>query len=133
LEEIAEKTSTLASGLAKNLLTAYAGYEYPEVLVEPVFDLDGKSNAEKSKNKDEYREISLYPNPSRGLVFIKGYNEEGLTVEVYNSLGNRVLHTSLNASNGVVDLRELAAGVYSIVLRDASDIVVHKDRIILVR
>ncbi|MCI1186995.1 GDSL-type esterase/lipase family protein [Hymenobacter sp. DH14] len=69
-------------------------------------------------------QISLYPNPTAGLVSLAGpVALEGTPVTVFDVLGKAVLTTRLRGSQ--LDLRALAPGVYSVVL-DTRDGQVHK-------
>lgn len=53
--------------------------------------------------------ITLYPNPSNGIVNIKGI--ENANVKVYNLVGGLVYEKS-NFSSGVIDLSFLSKGIY---------------------
>lgn len=69
-------------------------------------------------------QITLYPNPSPGVVSLAGpVALEGTPVAVFDVLGTVVLTTRLRGSQ--LDLRALAPGVYSLVL-DTRDGPVHK-------
>lgn len=56
-------------------------------------------------------EISLFPNPSSGMVTIDTQNPLGL-VSIYNTLGQEVYKTESNATNVQLDLTHLQRGVY---------------------
>jgi hypothetical protein len=70
------------------------------------------------KSADE--KVSVYPNPSNGLVSIdlQGSLAQNASVEVYNSLGQKVLSKTWNEVSGKfdIDLSGNAAGVYTIKL-----------------
>jgi lysophospholipase L1-like esterase len=69
-------------------------------------------------------QISLYPNPTAGVVTISGpVALEGTPVMVYDVLGKAVLTTKL--LRGQLDLSSLAPGVYSLVL-DTREGLIHK-------
>ena len=55
-------------------------------------------------------QVRVYPNPTNGLVTVEA---EGMTqVEVYNTLGQRVLRKETTESQTVLDLQDAAPGVY---------------------
>lgn len=55
--------------------------------------------------------VSIYPNPSNGLVIMKG--EADYKVSIINELGQLIRTFDLNASNGhSIQLQDLAAGIY---------------------
>jgi hypothetical protein len=54
--------------------------------------------------------LSLYPNPVTNVLNIKQGNQELLTIEVINVLGESLL--SVNGTNNQVDVSSLTAGVY---------------------
>jgi lysophospholipase L1-like esterase len=57
--------------------------------------------------------ISLYPNPSPGLVQVRTSSSlEGVVMQLFNGLGQLVLTTA--ARQGQLDLRALPAGVYTL-------------------
>lgn len=64
--------------------------------------------------------VSVYPNPSSGLVNIdlKGVMAENVNIEVYNQVGQLVYSATYNESKGLfeIDLRDQASGVYTIKL-----------------
>lgn len=55
--------------------------------------------------------ISIYPNPSSGLVVISGL-ELASHLSVYNTLGQHVYEQELDNSNNRVDLSNIAKGLY---------------------
>ncbi|HLW14073.1 MAG TPA: T9SS type A sorting domain-containing protein [Flavobacteriaceae bacterium] len=60
--------------------------------------------------------ISLYPNPTNGMVHIE--NAEGFMVEVYDILG-KVIFTKANMANQeTIDLTDLTSGVYYVKLQN---------------
>ena len=70
---------------------------------------------------DFTKSVSIYPNPSRDVLYIslQGENSGLLTAELYNITGRRVLSTqSTLTNNGTmkVDVRSLHSGVYLIKL-----------------
>lgn len=57
--------------------------------------------------------VSLFPNPSNGIVNVTTSTADRHLVEVFNVLGSNVLTTSLNG-NGTIDLSGNAPGIYSV-------------------
>ncbi|WP_396152749.1 T9SS type A sorting domain-containing protein [Flavobacterium sp.] len=54
----------------------------------------------------------VYPNPANKAITIKGDNIENEEVELYNMIGQKVLHRSLIANESVIDISGLTNGVY---------------------
>lgn len=62
-----------------------------------------------SSGKFDRSQVTLYPNPTRNLIYIDtDLNLQ--TIEVYNNLGQRILTT--NGADNSVDLSAQPAGVY---------------------
>ncbi len=55
--------------------------------------------------------ITIYPNPSRGLVNVEVGTYENCSIEIYNSLGQRIMFTKLNSGVNTFTLAE-NKGVY---------------------
>jgi hypothetical protein len=66
--------------------------------------------------------LSLYPNPSNGLVHVSGL-KEATDITVYNMLGNIVLEQSAKAGTETLDLSRQSHGVYSVVLRSEKSVI----------
>jgi CubicO group peptidase (beta-lactamase class C family) len=65
-------------------------------------------------NSNTENAIGIYPNPATESITIKGTSVSGyLTVEVYNSLGQMELRTTL-PSLGTLNIESLAAGIYTL-------------------
>ena len=60
-------------------------------------------------------DISIYPNPTSGMVHIEG-NFIQLKVVVYDILGKQLINKFI--TNHVIDLRHLENGVYMLQLSD---------------
>ncbi|MBK9422362.1 MAG: T9SS type A sorting domain-containing protein [Flavobacteriales bacterium] len=71
----------------------------PNVSVQEVSGLEG---------------VSMYPNPTTGVLHINTAKAETTTVEVRNMLGAVVKTATFNGTVNTVDLRGNAAGVYSV-------------------
>ena len=68
--------------------------------------------------------ISLYPNPTNGIVNIE--NAEGFQIEVYNLLGKVILSKANIANKEVINLTNLTSGVYYIKLQNENTTEVKK-------
>lgn len=64
------------------------------------------------REEEELAGVSLFPNPTKGLVTINLANDGRHTVEVINALGEVVLTNVINRTT-TLDLSGLAAGVYN--------------------
>ena len=63
----------------------------------------------------ENKEYTVYPNPANDVIFIKG--EEIQFVEIYNSIGMRVISKNVNASESI-NIADLACGMYFVRILD---------------
>jgi hypothetical protein len=64
-------------------------------------------------NPDESNAIVVYPNPNRGVAYIKNAPQGG-TVEVYNQIGQRVTTSTLENGSAEINLQEQVKGIYFI-------------------
>jgi hypothetical protein len=65
----------------------------------------------------ELTDISIYPNPAFGLVTITdGYGAGFRNLDIYNSLGTKVLTTTVNTEIYQIDMSKFPSGVYMIVV-----------------
>lgn len=69
--------------------------------------------------------VSIYPNPSEGIVNITNDNNAQNSIEVYDMLGNSILSTSANTAT-TVDLSANATGIYMIVVSNENGSVVER-------
>jgi hypothetical protein len=70
--------------------------------------------------------VSLYPNPTTGLVHIRTAKAEPTTVEVRNVLGELVKTATFNGMENSMDLRGNAAGLYSVRISNGSRFAVER-------
>jgi hypothetical protein len=76
--------------------------------------------------------VSVFPNPTTGIINIEGLSSEYLThVVVYDMAGRSVASTRLSASEGQVNLTDLQVGVYVVEVVNGSSVSTH--RIIIAR
>ena len=66
--------------------------------------------------------VSLYPNPTRGIMHVKlkGYRQEVITMNVYNSAGKVVRTDEILSAESEFDLSDLPKGAYIVELRNGS-------------
>ena len=73
--------------------------------------------------------ISVYPNPTEGLVMIKGFlDKHDVEISVFNLLGDEIAgKTVLEGSSAVqFDITHLPKGVYFLIVGDNNQKSVHK-------
>jgi uncharacterized delta-60 repeat protein len=61
-------------------------------------------------NSIEFQNVTLYPNPSKGSIFVD--NASGAMISVYGLTGNILLTKSNVTDHAVIDLTDFPAGVY---------------------
>lgn len=76
--------------------------------------ISGKSN--DAHQEEDSEEISLYPNPAKGKLYIKGLHD-GVNVSIYATSGQVVLRESYN---GYLDISSLRSGIYTLRIEDGS-------------
>jgi hypothetical protein len=134
LEIIAYRKSTLAKGLARSMLSFYGDQEFSEALVEPVFNGSGKSNSSKSKTYGSESAITLYPNPTRGLLFIRGVQEPDVIAEVYDASGRKIKEVQIQVESSLIELTGFSPDTYNVQLRSRiSGMTIHRENIVIVK
>ena len=78
-----------------------------------------------SLDKTTLTGVSIYPNPSEGIVNITNDNNAQNSIEVYDLLGNSILSTSANTAT-TVDLSSNASGIYMIVVSNENGSIVER-------
>jgi hypothetical protein len=79
--------------------------------------LAGLNNIQTGKNN-----ISIYPNPSKGLFKISIPESSASSVEIFNLLGDKVYSNSNQPTSSEIDLSTAAKGVYLIKINNAGTI-----------
>lgn len=110
-----ECTDRVNSG---NIVTDYANYANRKFTVGPteqyeIFDDCSPAQSSLSVEKNEIRDLSVYPNPTTNSWLISTLSERIISVEVYDLLGKQVL--SIVPENGTrvfIDAEQLAKGMY---------------------
>lgn len=57
-------------------------------------------------------ELSIYPNPVKSIVFIKGLNEKTTLISIYKMNGMLVFKSNINDIDSSIDLSKLSSGLY---------------------
>ena len=70
-------------------------------------------------------DISVYPNPSNGRLFINS-SEEIISIRVRNILGEEVLFVKSSAMSDVIDISDRTAGIYIMEIRTKSGVSTQK-------
>ena len=65
----------------------------------------------------EFNNFNVFPNPTKGLVTIKGANLNGKMIEVYSVVGKQVALLTLN-NDDTINLTNLSEGVYFVKVND---------------
>lgn len=71
------------------------------------------SNVESVKMDCIVEAISIYPNPTEGIVYVKGLTDKG-TVRIFNALGQLVLEKNVQNTVEGINMSGLADGFYQI-------------------
>lgn len=69
--------------------------------------------------------ISIYPNPTNGIVKIES-TEQDLKIEVINALGQNIISSELKDTSATIDLRNQETGIYFVVLHNENSRIVKK-------
>lgn len=62
------------------------------------------------------KELAVYPNPADDFIFLKG--EDIQYIEIFNSIGMKVVSRNVNCSESMINVSELASGVYFVRTKD---------------
>src|SRR5690625_3024744 len=89
-------------------------------------EMTGNFSTKEHLSVDDFSQesITLYPNPTDGIVHIE--NAEGFQVEVFNILGKVVLNKAHITSQETLNLSNLTAGVYYVKLQNENTTEVKK-------
>lgn len=106
---------------------------YEEILLNDLYeesyyrlrqvDFNGESSYSDVKIIDcNTNKIIIYPNPSDGLISVKGVDKNVL-IEIFDGRGSMIYQSYLSSSNSVFDLRAFASGVYTLKVSEMGNIV----------
>ena len=74
--------------------------------------------------------FSLYPNPANNVlnVFHEKLSKSDSDIEIYNSLGQLVMHVENRSANGKhsIDISELESGIYTLMIKDGVELISKK-------
>ena len=84
--------------------------------------VDSNSNSSENVINVDEEKISLYPNPTSGIVYIKLDN--AFDAVVYNYQGQVVMREYNN--EGQIDMSHLSTGVYFVEIRDGNNVMIEK-------
>jgi len=80
---------------------------------------------DKTQNRNLVKDINIFPNPSSGIVNIKGY-EIG-QIEVYNSSGQLLMSKNgFQENDQVLDLSNYSSGIYTLILQSGGKVTSHQ-------
>jgi hypothetical protein len=70
-------------------------------------------------------QLTIYPNPTQGLLFLKGNMNEAITLSISDLTGKVVL-SNAKCSNQVIDLSKFPSGIYFVKISDGTKVLVKK-------
>ena len=74
--------------------------------------LSGWNCSNTAPEEVEWIEPFVYPNPTKGNLYIHASMSEGLECEIHNLSGQKLMAISEHASHASIDISELQKGVY---------------------
>lgn len=86
-------------------------------LWDDIIGFTGCSTSLDIENESNNSVSLIYPNPTKGLIELNNIDVEKNHVEVYNSVGQRIMQ---NANINKIDISHQPAGVYFIVIREGN-------------
>lgn len=66
--------------------------------------------------------IKVYPNPNNGIFFVNSNNNIS-SIEIFNTLGEKIHTANINSNNAKIDLSEFNTGIYFYTLRGNNEII----------
>jgi hypothetical protein len=102
---------------AKTFIDTIQGYAAPRIMC--ALNLPGSPCAVGVEEQEN--QVSVYPNPSNGLINVNLKNAETIRlVEVFDLLGKRVLTVNPNTYNTAIDLSVCKNGIYTLKIKGDS-------------
>lgn len=74
--------------------------------------------------------LSVYPNPTKGNLFVQADNAEGLNVKIIDMLGNEVYVGKMGSAATKIDVSQFKNGIYFVKLNSNSKAIVTKKIIV---
>lgn len=78
---------------------------------------NGTAVAERNKN---VQGISIFPNPTSGIVQVHMQTAGNMTLEIFNAMGAKIRTTHFTGTSGSLDLTGNAAGIYTVRISDGN-------------
>jgi hypothetical protein len=100
----------------------------PECITEPMaIDITVNPNTGVNSFAEKIN-VSVYPNPTYGLLYIKldNYRNEIIDMMIYDSYGRTVVKHQLESANNSYDLSKLAPGAYFVRLQSGDNVMSKK-------
>ncbi|MCT4664812.1 MAG: T9SS type A sorting domain-containing protein [Flavobacteriales bacterium] len=66
--------------------------------------------------------LSIYPNPTEGLLYLSFMEEDSYDVSVFNSLGEELIQKRVQGNDSQLDLSTLSTGSYFVVVKNTQNI-----------
>ena len=110
-----------------NKVVDVKNYEYDNgawVLIQPI-DLF-YSATPFDIGEDNLSQIELYPNPTKGLVYLNGTFGEEVFVSVLDLTGKVILTQTITNSNQIIDLSNSPSGMYILKTLDGNKVLIMK-------
>ena len=82
------------------------------------------TNNKKQPSNDNL--TTIYPNPTSGIIALDGFNEDILTIEVFDIIGNLKLQVKDCKSQNHIDMSGLTNGIYSVRISTNNGLVTRK-------
>jgi len=70
--------------------------------------------------KEPNKETVLFPNPTKGELFVSNIGDDTLNYIVFTVLGKKVLQGAMNKGNNTIDLSVVASGVYFVQIANSA-------------
>ena len=83
-----------------------------------------------SANRTNEMGVTVYPNPTTGILYITSKNQTIKSVEIVNVLGKLVLSKEWSKQNSTsfsIDLNDLVSGIYSVRINYANEVFIWKN------
>ena len=94
---------------------------------EIIIDLNASIVIETGLNSIQTNAVKLFPNPNEGQFYLESQEQQMLSFQILNSLGETVLERNVqNVNVSKIDLEGQAKGIYFIVVQTADGIMMQK-------